>query len=139
MNHSKAKRRPKKQRFNIRYIVVHTTGTRPGVALRELDSLPYHYLITQGGKLINLRSLQPQDGTIEVALSGGLDRQGNHTDRRSDAQNETLFNTLVLLTEAYGEARIMGADEVYKYGFHNPGFDVKSWLHSYIPSFLQAA
>ena len=133
------KRTPKKKKFNIRYIVVHTTGTKPGVAIKELDKLPYHYLITQGGRLINIKPLQPLDGSIEVALSGGLNKKGNHVDTRTGAQEDTLFNTLVMLTEAYPEATIVGADELYVYGFSNPGFDVKNWLNDYIPAFLQAA
>lgn len=133
------KRTPKKQKFNIRYIVVHTTGTRPGVVMRELDKLPYHYLITQGGRLINIKPLQLTDGTIEVAMSGGLDKHGNHVDKRSERQNETLFNTLVMLTEAYPDATIKSADELYLYGFPNPGFHVRGWIHNYIPLFLQAA
>jgi N-acetylmuramoyl-L-alanine amidase len=139
MKYLKKKKKAKVQKFNIRYIVVHMTGTKPGVAIKELDKLPYHYLITQGGRLINVKPLQPLDGTIEVALSGGLDKKGKHVDTRTELQEETLFNTLVMLTEAYPEATIMGADEVYPYGFANPGFDIKSWLNNYIPAFLQAA
>src|SRR5436305_12850627 len=125
MKYLRKKRKLKKQKFNVRYIVVHTTGTRPGVVMRELDKLPYHYLITQGGRLINIKPLEPTDGTIEVAMSGGLDKHGNHVDKRSERQNETLFNTLVMLTEAYPEATIKAADELYLYGFPNPGFDVR--------------
>ncbi len=133
------KRKAKKQQFNIRYIVVHTTGTKPGVVLNELDKLPYHYLITKGGKLINLNPLQAKDGTIEIALSGGMDKKGNHVDTRTDAQSETLFNTLVMLSEAYPAAFLKGADEMYKYAFANPAFNLKEWLNSYVPVFLEAA
>lgn len=132
-------RKMEAQQFNIRYIAVHKTGTKPGVAIKELDSLPYHYLITRGGRLINVKALLPLDGTIEVALSGGLDKKGNHVDNRTDEQNDTLFNTLVMLTEAFPEAKIVAANELYVFGFPNPGFDVRSWVHDYIPNFLQAA
>lgn len=127
------------RRFAIKYIVIHKTGTKPGVALKDLDALPYHYIVTKGGKLINIRPLQPTDGTIEIAISGGVDRHGNQVDGRTEEQNETLFNSLVMLVESFPSAKIVGADELYIYGFSNPGFDVKSWIHSYIPAFLQAA
>jgi len=133
------KKNAKKKKFDIRYFVVHKTGTRPGVALKELDKLPYHYLITKTGKLINLKPLKPTDGTIEVAISGGVDLHGNHVDSRTEGQNETLFNALVMLVEAFPAAKIMNADELYVYGFANPGFDARSWAHSYIPVFLQIA
>jgi hypothetical protein len=124
----------KQQKFDVKYIVVHKTGTKPGVVLKELDKLPYHYVITKAGKLLNLKPLKAMDSTIEIALSGGMDRHGNHIDGRTEEQNETLFNSLVMLVEAFPDAMIVGADELYVYGFSNPGFDIKSWLHSYIPA-----
>jgi hypothetical protein len=124
-------------KFNVRYIVVHTTGTK--TSLNELDKLPYHYLITKAGKLINLRPLQSHEGTIEVAYAGGLNGKGIHKDTRTEQQKITLFNTLVLLSESFPEANIVGADELYVYGFANPGFNVREWLVSYLPTFLQAA
>jgi hypothetical protein len=141
----KMKKRKMKQKemnvpkFNVGHIAVHKTATKPGVALKDLDSLPFHYLIKKSGELINLKPLLPLDGTIEVALSGGIDNRGNHVDDRTEGQNETLFNTLVMLTEAFPDAKIVGAGELYVFGFPNPGFDVRSWVHDYIPEFLQAA
>lgn len=133
------KKEAKAQRFDIKHIAVHKTGTRPGVAIKNLDKLPYHYLITMGGKLINVKPLFPSDETIEVALSGGLDKKGKHVDSRTEEQNETLFNTLVMLNEAFPDAKIVAANELYVFGFANPGFDIKDWLNDYIPAFLQAA
>lgn len=137
------KKRFKSKKYNIRYIVVHMTGTKASVAMKALDEMehpcPYHYIITRGGRLVNLRPLLPADGTIEVALLGGLDREGSHVDTRTEQQSDTLFNTLMLLSETYPEAKIVGADEVYVYGFANPGFNVRTWLYDYIPAFLLAA
>jgi hypothetical protein len=124
---------------NISYIVVHSTGTKPDMLLSDLDKLPYHYLITKAGKLLNLKPVQSTDGTIEIALVGGLDREGNRVDCRTPQQDETLFNTLVLVTERYLEAKIMAADKLYVYSFPNPGFNVQQWIASYIPEFLRAA
>lgn len=132
------KKKQKKDNFAIKFIVVHQTGTKPGVVLREMDKLPYHYVITKSGKLVNVKPLKHTDRTIEVALSGGMDSYGNHMDGRTEAQKETLFNTLVLLTESFDDAMIIGADELYVYGFPNPGFNIKAWLANYIPAFLAA-
>ncbi|MBS1773430.1 MAG: hypothetical protein JST82_11280 [Bacteroidetes bacterium] len=142
MKKKQKKRKAFTRQNNIRYIVVHTTGTRPSIAFNELDKLnryPYHYIITPHGKLLNLRPLLPSDGTIEIALMGGLNKEGIHADTRTEAQNDCLFTTLVLLTEHFPEAVIKAADELYQYGFANPGFNVKEWLANYIPAFLIAA
>lgn len=124
---------------NICYIAVHSTGTKADILLSELDRLPYHYLVTKAGKLLNLKSVKPQDGTIDIALIGGLDKEGNRVDCRTHRQNETLFNTLVLLSERHRQAKIIAADQLYVYGFANPGFDVLGWIAGYTPGFLQVA
>ena len=110
----------------IRHIVVHSTATRR-MLVNDMDKLPYHFLVTRGGKLLNLKPRAVTDTTIEVAWLGGLDRRGRHVDNRTEQQNETLFTTLVLLSERYGEAHIVAADELYVYGHANPGFDRIGW------------
>lgn len=124
---------------HIRYIVVHSTGTKPDMLLSDLDKLPYHYIISKAGRLLNLKAPGAKDGTIEVALVGGLDREGNRVDCRTAQQNETLFNTLVLLSERYPQAKIVSADQLYVYAYSNPGFDLQQWIADYVPEFLQAA
>lgn len=128
-----------KQDTNVRYIVVHSTSSRPGMLVKEIDKLPFHFLITRNGRLINLKPILPTDGTVEVAWLGGLDKHGRHVDNRTELQNETLFNTLLVLTEKFDEAEITSADKLYVYGYANPGFDLKGWLNDYIPAFLQDA
>lgn len=127
-----------RQDNNVRYIVVHCTGTRR-MLVNEMDKLPYHFVITRAGRLINLKPIAPTDGTVELAWLGGLDKNGRHVDNRTGEQNETLFNTLLVLTEKFDEAEIVGADKLYVYGHPNPGFDLKAWLNDYIPTFLQEA
>ncbi len=135
----KERRREAFARSNVRYIVVHSTGTKPDMLLSELDILPYHYLITKAGKPLNLKPVTAKDGTIELALVGGLDKQGNRVDCRTERQDETLFNTLVKLCEGYPHAKIIAADKLYVYSHPNPGFDLQQWLASYVPDFLAAA
>lgn len=124
---------------NVHYIVVHSTGTKSDMLLSELDRLRYHYVVTKAGLLLNLKPVKAQDGTIEIALVGGLDKDGNRVDCRTPRQNETLFNTLVRLTEKHTRAKISAADKLYIYGSPNPGFDVLDWIAGYTPKFLQAA
>ncbi len=128
-----------KQDTDVRYIVVHSTSSRPDMMLREIDKLPFHFLITRNGRLINLKPMLPTDFTVEIAWLGGLDKHGRHVDNRTEQQNETLFNTLLVLTEKFDEAEIISADKLYVYGYANPGFDLKAWLNDYIPAFLQDA
>jgi len=124
---------------NTAYIVVHSTGTKPDMPVNDLDKLPYHYLVTKGGRLLNLKPVASTDGTIEIALAGGLDKEGNRVDCRTEQQNDTLFNTLILLSERYPQARIVPADKLYVYSFSNPGFDLQQWIADYVPEFLRAA
>jgi len=123
----------------IHYIVVHTTGTKPDMLLSDFETLPYHYVVTKAGRLINLKPVQVKDGTIEVALVGGMDKEGGRVDCRTPRQNETLFNALILLSERYPYAKIVGADKVYVYPYANPGFDLQGWIAGYLPVMLEAA
>lgn len=123
----------------VENIVIHSTGTRKNMQVRELDKLPYHFLITQSGRIINIRPIAKTDTTVELALLGGLDITGKHVDDRTPEQNDTLFNTIIALVEQFPRCNILGADSLYPYGFANPGFDVKKWLGKYIPPCLKAA
>jgi hypothetical protein len=136
---SKMKRKIRIPNVKKHHIAIHSTGTRQDMLIKELDKLPYHFLIIRSGRLISIKPVAPGDRTIEIAWIGGLDKHGRHVDNRTEEQNDTLFNVLVVLTERYADAKIVGADELYVYGYANPGFNIKSWLRSYIPAFLQAA
>lgn len=131
--------RKRVSKVRTRYIAIHSTGTREHMLIKALDKLPFHFLITRSGRLISIKPVRSGTRTIEVAWLGGLDRRGRHVDNRTEEQNDTLFNVLVVLTEQFSRAKIVGADELYVYGYANPGFDIKKWLRSYIPAFLQAA
>lgn len=123
------------QRNNIRYIVVHSTFTK--ALLPNQVTWPYHYLIARNGKLVSVHPVKAQDGCIDLAWVGGM-LPDNHTgDNRTAAQCETLFNTLVALAEQYPDARIMGAEKLYREP--DPGFDVTDWIKHYIPPVVRAA
>lgn len=128
---------PKEPRA-IAHIVVHCTGTNPAQVI-DLRHLPYHFIVTTQGKLVNIRPVRRDNTKITIAWLGGMDHEGHYTDNRTELQKETLFNTLVLLAEHFHEAQIIGADQFASSAYPNPGFDVKKWLGAYIPAFLDAA
>ena len=76
-----------------------------------------------------LVTIKANISNLETGLIGILTKE----------QNEALFGTLVMLTEFFPKARIVGADKIYVYNHVNPGFDVKEWLGEFIPEFLQNA
>lgn len=121
----------------ITHIVVHCTGTDP-VQVINLRHLPYHFVVTSQGQLVNIRPVRRDNTKVTIAWLGGMDDAGHHTDNRTEPQKETLFNTLVLLSERFPEARIIGADQSATCPFPNPGFDLKKWLAEYIPAFLES-
>ncbi|PWV45928.1 hypothetical protein [Chitinophaga sp. S165] len=127
------------QTSHIRYIVIHSTGTKPDMLLSDLDKLPYHFIVTRAGKLLKLRPTLSTEGTIEIALVGGLDKEGNRLDCRTERQNETLFNKLVQLLEKHPNAKVVPADKVYLYAYPNPGFNLFQWITDYVPAVLRAA
>ena len=122
---------------NVTHIVIHSTGTPINKPNVDLDTLPYHFVITANGKLVSVREFEPKMTTIEIALIGGIGKDGNHCDTRTKKQSDVLFGTLVSLTEIFNKAAITGADQIYMYNHVNPGFNVTEWLQSYIPDFLQ--
>lgn len=120
----------------ITHIIVHCTGTDP-VRVIDLRRQPYHFVVTSQGQLVNIRPVRRLNRKVKIAWIGGMDGTGNHTDNRTEPQKETLFTTLVLLSERFPEAQIIGADQCGTSSFPDPGFDVKKWLAAYIPAFLE--
>lgn len=142
-NYSSARRQARSQdrrgrysRNNVRYIVVHSTFSKPDLLFAAMDSLPYHYLVTPAGRTVNVQSISCKSGTIEIGIIGGMNRNGDVVDSRSPRQDEALFTLLVQLGEMYPNARFVGADQVYVYPYANPGFDLQKWLESYVPDVL---
>jgi hypothetical protein len=124
-------------KYNMKYIVVHSTGTNIRQTV-DPTKLPYHFIITLSGRLLNLNQVDAKSGCVDVAYVGGIDKKGNVQDTRTSIQCDCMFNTIVLLSEQFPEARIVGADELYG-SKEYLGFNVKEWLHEFIPSMLLAA
>lgn len=123
----------------IHFIVVHTTGTPPGI-LPRLYPPRWHYLIRRTGEvqlLMDERTPTPYDkkkapSAIHIALQGGLDKQGNTCNTITKMQEDALFDTIVSITEHHPEARAVGAD-LWDSEQRGPGFDVPGWLKGYTP------
>lgn len=124
-------------KHKMKYIVVHSTGTNIRQTI-DHSKMPYHFIITLSGRLLNLNQVDAKDGCVDVAYVGGIDKKGTMQDTRTVIQCECMFNTLVLLSEQFPDARIVGADELYGLK-ERPGFNVKSWLQEYVPVMLLAA
>ena len=124
-------------KHNVKYIVVHSTATDMRQSI-DVFKLPYHFIITLSGRLLNLSQVNAKDGCVDIAYVGGIDKKGNVQDTRTTTQCDCMFNTIVLLSEQFPDARIIGADELYG-AKEQPGFNVKSWLQEYVPVMLLAA
>ena len=125
----------KTSKNNIRYIVVHSSKTLP----EELYiSIPYHYIIHRNGSIGKSKKLSVTDACVQIAYLGGVDKEKQVQDTRTDPQTDSLFNKLVALSERFPEARIVGADEVFG-KTNDPGFNVKDWLKNYTPKILAEA
>ncbi len=123
----------------IKHIVIHNTATSPDMLFRDKQLLPYHFLIAASGKVTCIHAVKRDDTTVEIGIAGGIDATGTHADTRTPEQCDTLFNTLIYLTEHFPEATIAGADELAPFPFANPGFCIPKWLNDYVPSFLEMA
>jgi hypothetical protein len=120
---------------NVRYIVVHSTQTLP----HELHhSLVYHYMVHRNGKVVEGKKLLATDGCIQIAYLGGVDKDKNVLDTKTEKQNEALYATLVKLTEKHSQAKIVSAETIFGKQNH-PGFNVEAWLKSYTPTSTKSA
>jgi hypothetical protein len=136
----KAKSRPVRFKMPcIRHIVIHCTGTSPGIGINDLADVPYQYVITRDGKVLKFKEIERTHTTIDIAYLGGLDKDSNPCDNRTAIQSDGLFRVLLQLCELFSKAAIVGADELYDFVHANPGFDIKGWLSNYISEFLQTA
>jgi hypothetical protein len=113
----------------IGHIVIHSTATSPDTLFKEFKQFPCHYLIAASGRLTCIREVSFSDTRVDIALVGGVDEKGAYTDTRSPEQCDTLFNTLIYLSENFRDAAIVGADELLPYPFPNPGFCIRQWLN----------
>ena len=88
----------------------------------------YHYVILADGKIEQLldenkisNGVQGYNSTsINIAYTGGVDRNLKPVDNRTEAQKDSLYNLLMYLKQQYQGAHIMGHRDVW-------GKDSKNW------------
>ena len=142
----------------IKYIVIHCTATPPNTSIDSIkrfwkeqrgwgDTPGYHYIIKRNGEVEKLLDENKNSNgvyahnseCINVAYTGGIDKDGKATDNRSAAQNNTLFDLIVSLTEKYKGAKPLGHRDFPNVHKACPSFDVKTWLQNYVPDVITKA
>lgn len=143
---------------NIQHIVIHCTATQPNTTIESIkkywkevrgwvDIPGYHYLIKSNGELVKLldegknsNGVYLHNSTcLNVAYIGGIDKEGKPKDTRTRAQEDTMFNLIVALTERYPQAQVLGHRDFPGVAKACPSFDVKTWLANYTPDLNIAA
>ncbi len=131
---------------NIAHIVIRSTGTQPAKRMEQLkqewgELSPCHYVIKANGdvKKLSDEKKNAEDNCIHIAYIGGIDKNGKPKDTRTRAQEDSMFDLIVKLSDTYSAARTIGYDEHTGKTEDSPGFDVKTWLANYEPDFQSAA
>lgn len=128
---------------NIKYIVLHCTGTTPETTLDSIKhhwrhvlgwkNYGYHYIILKDGQVVNLTpEVQLANGvkgynknSIHVSYVGGMTPRGNYTDTRNLMQKSSLDIILRQLTKKYPNAELLGHRDFPKVQKACPCFDTK--------------
>ena len=123
----------RRSRRQINEIIVHCTATKEGVPVtiaditkwhkqRGFNTIGYHYVVMLDGKIKGGRDVNQSGAhctghnsySIGVCYVGGLDKDGNVKDTRTEAQKKSLVNLLKRLKEMYPKATIHGHCEFAK-------------------------
>jgi N-acetylmuramoyl-L-alanine amidase len=141
----------------IKYIVVHCTATPTTATIESIQNYwrnklgwknnGYHYIIKRNGIVVNITPETDiangvagfNANAIHLSYIGGVDANNKALDNRTDAQKEAMLNLIVRLSNRYPEAVIQGHRDFPNVKKECPSFDVKTWLRTYEPPFLQAA
>jgi N-acetylmuramoyl-L-alanine amidase len=137
---------------NIKYIAIHCTDTLPTAKVEAIlkywkekrgwKSPGYHYIIKANGDVVKLLDenkvsngvLGFNENCINVCYIGGKTKEGKGADTRTRAQENSMFDKIVELTERYPNAEVKGHGEFPNQGGKTcPNFDVKTWLKNYTP------
>jgi N-acetylmuramoyl-L-alanine amidase len=143
---------------DIKHIVIHCTDTLPTAEIEAIQRYwkehlkwkapGYHYIIKQNGEVVKLLDeakvsngvLGFNDICINVCYIGGKTKTGKGGDTRTKAQEHSMFDLIVELTERYPKATIKGHGEFPNQGGRTcPNFDVQKWIKDYTPDIDIAA
>jgi N-acetylmuramoyl-L-alanine amidase len=131
----------------IDYIAIHCTATPQSTKISSIlnywkkvlkwQRVGYHYIIEVSGKVTQLSDIaQPTNGvagfnanTIHISYIGGVDQNGKAIDNRTDAQKQSMIDTikLVLNTIAKTQTNKPIIQGHYQFGANKscPCFDAK--------------
>ena len=141
----------------IKYIVVHCTATPTNTTIASIQRYwreqlgwknnGYHYIIQRDGTVVqitpdkNIANGVAGYNTHAIHLSyiGGVDANDKPIDNRTTAQQHAMFDLIIQLSNKYPHAKIKGHRDFPNVHKACPSFDVKQWLKTYEPPFLQAA
>lgn len=137
---------------NIKYIVVHCTDTLSNAEVSAIQKYwkehmkwknpGYHYIIKANGEVEKLLDeKKPSNGVlgfnencINICYIGGRTKDKKCVNTMTRAQENSLFDKIVALTEKYPGAEVKGHYEFPNQGGRScPNFNVKEWLKNYTP------
>jgi len=140
----------------IKYLVVHCSDTTPDASIdgmlafwervRKWHYPGYHFIIKANGDVIQLLDIaQESNGVLgfnkyclNICYVGGKTKDGKHADTRTPQQKDTLFDLLLYFSKKYPKAICKGHGEFRNQeGRTCPNFNVRDWLHSYVPRELR--
>ena len=141
----------------IKYIVVHCTATPTDTKIESIQRYwkeqlgwknpGYHYIIKRNGEIVKINDEENisngvkgyNKNSVHISYIGGVDKNNNAIDNRTNAQRHAMFNKLVALSEKYPGAIILGHRDFPGVTKLCPSFDVKEWLKNYTPDLDLAA
>lgn len=129
----------------IKYIVVHATGGREHQTIADLNVVfkqkgwknpGYHYVVKRDGGIVQMLDVEKvsngvkgfNQNSIHIAYIGGVDKDLNTIDNRTEAQKTAIRVLIKKLRKDYPEAEICGHRDLAPKKGACPCYDVKSEL-----------
>lgn len=127
----------------IKYIAVHCTATPQTTSIDSIKNywkknlgwkMPgYHFIIKPDGEAVNLLSIDKisngvkgfNSETINISYIGGVDKEGNPIDNRTEAQKLTLLRLLKEFHAKFPKAIIQGHRDFPNVKKACPSFNAK--------------
>lgn len=130
----------------INYIVLHCTATAQNASVESIQrywkeylgwkSPGYHFVVKANGGLVNLQPIEKisngvagyNKDSIHISYIGGIDRDGNPIDNRTDSQKKAMYELAKMLKGKFPKAEIKGHRDFPGVKKACPSFDVSEWV-----------